>query len=216
MEHYAEKVLSSFFQQFYDVRISTAIKAGNDYKEFMDIPLASFWFSVIDFYGGVYYTGKVKPQYHSNKKRDLKLASGASFKKFIEDFFPEPENKLGDFIYNIFRSGIVHQISPKKGGLIWQPNNQKLIWITEESINPNEESNKIAFLNVATLQNLAFSAYNKFKKKIEQNELTKVCQKISETLIEPYDAFLDEQNLNQEINKLDEELKQYLIVHKID
>lgn len=73
-----KKYTYPFFKNFYNARINNAKEAGKNYKRYMDIPLVSFWFSVIDFYGRVYFKGKVGPQYH-NKPKQLKLSSIVSF-----------------------------------------------------------------------------------------------------------------------------------------
>lgn len=112
MHKFSKAVIEAFFQQFYDERIKIAKKVGSNYHKQLDTSLLSFWFSVIDFYGGIYFIGKNNKKIYKNKK--LKLADKETFAKFILDFFPAPENELGDFLYSVFRSGLVHQLSPKK------------------------------------------------------------------------------------------------------
>src|SRR5579859_2118271 len=121
MNVYPQKVIDAFFQAFYHERIEIAKGVGKTYNRQLDTSLLTFWFSVIDFYGGIYYVGKKnKKETYRSAPPNLKLAHKESFKLFIEDFFPSPENKLGEFLYTIFRSGLVHQLSPKKAGLVWQ------------------------------------------------------------------------------------------------
>src|SRR5665811_309597 len=103
MNTYSQKVIEAFFQLFYHERIEIARQVGQHYHKQLDISLLTFWFSVIDFYGGIYYVGKNnrKETYDRNPPNghNLKFAHKQSFIEFIKDFFPAPENELGEFLY---------------------------------------------------------------------------------------------------------------------
>lgn len=212
MNHYSEKVIGSFFQPFYSARISNARQAASQYRSILDLGLLNFWFSVVDFYGGIYYLGVEGKQ--TDRHQEIKLATPRSFEKFIRDFFPEPENSLGKFIYAIFRSGITHQVSPKKRRNVWQPENPRLLWIEVDGSQPNPDKNKTAMLNIPKFAQLTYEAYLELKRQIENDEIVPVCEQITRELIAPYDAFLDERKLNEQIALLDEAFREQLFVNK--
>ena len=75
MDYHSQKVIDAFFQTFYHERIEIAKDLGYHYHKQFDTSLLTFWFSVIDFYGGIYSIGKNdKKNYYGNKKK-LKLLS---------------------------------------------------------------------------------------------------------------------------------------------
>lgn len=139
---------------------------GDTFKGSIDTALTLFWFSVIDFYGGLYWVGK---------KDELKksgIAHSDGFKLFIADFFPAEYKQYGDLIYTIFRSGMIHQVSPKKAGIHWKPERRELVWF-EIDVNLMDESgkkiianlaNKVAHLNLYVLHEQTFKAYGDFHK----------------------------------------------------
>ena len=182
MNNYSQKVIDSFFQTFYHERIEIAKHVGQHYHQQLDISLLTFWFSVVDFYGGLYFIGKkdIKKIYRNGK---LKLADKETFTNFIHDFFPSPENELGEFLHTVFRSGLVHQLSPKKGGIIWDTSNPKLLWIKVDMSNPDNTANKVATINIFQLEQLAFKAYSELRRKIENDELITECERIFNHLL---------------------------------
>jgi len=163
MNPYSKKVTDQFFQTFYHERIEIAKEVGKHYHQQFDTSLLTFWFSVIDFYGGLYYIGKNNRKKTYRNTDRLKLADKEIFTKFIREFFPPIENELGEFLYTVFRSGLVHQLSPKKGEILWDTTNQKLLWVKVDLSNQDNISNKIATINIYRLQHLAFDAYKEFK-----------------------------------------------------
>lgn len=58
MIDYSQLVINQFFQTFYHERIEIARDVGKHYRNQLDVSLLLFWFSVIDFYGGIYRIGK--------------------------------------------------------------------------------------------------------------------------------------------------------------
>ena len=58
MNTYSQKVIESFFQPFYNERIKLLYQVGHEQNRRIDLSLLLFWFSVIDFYGGIYHIGK--------------------------------------------------------------------------------------------------------------------------------------------------------------
>lgn len=206
MNIYSQKVIDAFFQTFYHERIEIAKQVGKSYNKQLDISLLNFWFSVIDFYGGIYYIGKKDRKETYDRKpsngHNLKFAHKKSFIKFIKDFFPTPENELGEFLYTVFRSGIVHQLSPKKGGIIWDESNSKLLWMIIDTHNPDNLANKIAFLNIYKLEQLTYDAYSKFRRKIENNELVTECERIFNLLLSIPDGLEDGFTIHDQYMKL--------------
>lgn len=201
MDKNSQKVIDQFFQVFYDERIRIAKLVGKDYNKQLDIALLLFWFSVIDFYGGIYYVG-VNDKTEKYKGGRLKLAHKESFKKFINDFFPKPENELGEFIYSIFRSGLVHQLSPKKAGIIWDSSNPRLLWIDIDNHNIVTTTNKITIINLYKFEQLAYKAYEDFKTKVENDQLITECERIYKHLLLPSDILEDGATLDDQYSKL--------------
>lgn len=211
--NYSQKIADAFFQPFYLQRIEIARQLGRTHYAQLDIALLTFWFSVIDFYGGIYYIG-----IHNEKKtydrrlpngQNLKLAHGDSFKEFIHDFFPEPENELGEFIYSIFRSGIVHQLSPKKSSIVWEPHNPKLLWMVIDGSEPNQKANKVATLNISRMAELTFNSFIMFSDKIKMNTIP-LCENIYIQLLDQPDGLEDGAAINAQFNKLSGALQSYL------
>lgn len=212
MDLNSKRVILSFFQPFYESRIENVIQLGKEYRNEFDLGLLNFWFSVLDFYGGIYYIGSGKSQYYNDG--NLKLTSSTSFSTFIKEFFPSPYNQLGKFIYTIYRSGIVHQISPKKGGIVWDNENQKMLWIEVDNSIKDENKNKIAILNIAKFSSFVACAFYELKRRIENDEMINECNQICKMLIDPHDSLRDEENLNEHISKLDKSLKSELFIYK--
>lgn len=210
MNFHSKKVIDAFFQPFYNQRIENAKKAGKEIHIVFDVAISTFWFSVIDFYAGIYFVGKQSKK-ETYGGQNLKLAHKAAFILFIKDFFPEPENELGEFLYVVFRSGLVHQISPKKSGLIWDNKCLKLLWVEIDENNKDEYSNKISILNIHKLEELSFSAYLEFKRQIESNEINDYCQNIFTHLLEIPDGLGDGQAIHKAYSKLNHEIKLSII-----
>jgi len=206
MNYHSQKVIESFFQVFYHERIEIARKVGKNYNKQLDISLLTFWFSVIDFYGGIYYIGKNDTKETYDRKlpngNNLKFAHKQSFIEFIQDFFPTPENELGEFLYSIFRSGLVHQLSPKKGEILWDASNPKLLWVKIDANNGDNTANKVATINIYILEKLAYNAYKEFRRKVENDELITVCEKIFNHLLAVPDGLEDGITLHNQYSKL--------------
>jgi hypothetical protein len=206
MNYHSQKVIDSFFQVFYHERIEIARKVGKSYNKQLDISLLTFWFSVIDFYGGIYYIGNHDKKETYDKKppngHNLKFAHKQSFIEFIRDFFPTPENELGEFLYSIFRSGLVHQLSPKRGEILWEASNPKLIWVKIDTNNNDNTANKVATINIYMLAQLAYNAYKEFRRKVEKDELVTVCERIFNHLLAVPDGLEDGINLHNQYSKL--------------
>jgi hypothetical protein len=200
MGYYSQLVADQFFQLFYTERIEILKSVGRNYFRQIDTSILSFWFSVIDFYGGIYWVGindRLMDQY-DGQKRTLKLANKTTFSLFINDFFPQPENQLGDLLYSVFRSGLVHQLTPKKGAIVWDETNPRLLWIKVDSDNPNPETNKVATLNIFQLESLTYKAYKSFQSKVESGELETECAIIHNRLLSKADILEDGYVLNRE------------------
>ena len=209
MNNYSQKVIDSFFQTFYHERIEIAKQVGQHYYNQLDTSLLTFWFSVIDFYGGLYYIGRnnMKKSYRGGR---LKLADKETFSNFIYDFFPSPENELGEFIYTVFRSGLVHQLTPKKGGILWDKSNPKLLWINVDSSNPDNYANKVAYINIFQLEHFAFNAYRELRRKVENDELIIECERIFHHLLEASDGLEDGTTIHEQFIKLPPQVQNYL------
>ena len=201
MNNFSQKVIDAFFQTFYHERIEIAKQVGQHYYKQLDTSLLTFWFSVIDFYGGLYYIGKnnTKKTYRDGR---LKLADKETFTLFIHNFFPMPENELGEFIYTVFRSGLVHQLSPKKGEILWDATNPKLLWVKVDTSNSDDTANKIATINIHQLELLAFNAYKEFRHKVENNELITECENIFNHLLAHSDGLEDGNTIHDQYIKL--------------
>lgn len=206
MDIHSQKVIDVFFQTFYHERIEIARQVGQHYHKQLDTSLLTFWFSVIDFYGGVYYIGKEdKKETYDRKPPDgsnLKFAHKQSFIKFVKDFFPPQENELGEFLYTVFRSGLVHQLSPKKGEILWDASNPKLLWVKVDTHNGANTANKVATINIYTLEQLAYNAYKEFRKKVENDELLTECERIFNHLLAVPDGLEDGITIHNQYSKL--------------
>jgi hypothetical protein len=206
MNTYSQKVIDSFFQPFYHERITIAREVGISYYKQLDISLLTFWFSVIDFYGGVYFIGKNNRKETWDKKppngHNLKFAHKQSFVEFINEFFPSPENELGEFLYTVFRSGIVHQLSPKKGEILCDSTNPKLMWVKVNALEPQDTANKVATINIFQLEKLAYNAYIELRRKIENDELPIECKNIFDHLLANPDGLEDGITIHDQYLKL--------------
>lgn len=191
METFSRKVINQFFQEFYDTRVENMYNLGKAYKASLDLSMLLFWFSVIDFYGGINYVGHNNTKL-KNKDGSLKLTNYKTFENFIYDFFPEPEKEYGKFIYKIFRSGVVHQLSPKTGGIIWDEDECRLVWTLPEG----DCEKKITMLNVYKLHVLTYQSYNCYKEKILSGSLDKHCENIYNNLLKEPDGLGDEREFN--------------------
>lgn len=211
MNPYSQKVIAQFFQTFYHERIEIVKQVGQNHHQQLDISLLTFWFSVMDFYGGLYFVGK-EDRKKTYRDGGLKLADKETFTNFIRDFFPAPENELGEFIYTVFRSGLVHQLSPKKGGILWDTSNPKLLWIEIDSINPNNTANKVAFINIYQFEQLAFNAYSEFRRKIENDEFVIECERISNHLLAASDILEDGRIINDQYTNLSLFVQNYITI----
>lgn len=210
MNNYSQKVIDAFFQTFYHERIDIAKHVGQHYHKQLDTSLLTFWFTVIDFYGGVYFIGKERKKTYRDGR--LKLADKETFIRFIHDFFPAPENELGEFLYTIFRSGLVHQLSPKKGQIIWDTTNQKLLWVKIDTSNPDSTANKVATINLYKLECLTFDAYREFKRKVENDELVTECENIFNDLLANPDGLEDGKTIDTQHNNLPLAVREYITI----
>ena len=206
MNNYSEHVINNFFQTFYHERVEIVRTVGKQYYRQLDIALLTFWFSVIDFYGGIYYVGKHNKR-ETYRQTNLKLAHKKAFIEFIEEFFPETENEFGELLYSVFRSGLVHQLSPKKGGLVWETDNSQLIWIKIDNKNTDELTNKVITINIHRLEQLAYNSYLEFKKRAENGEIEGICENIYNQLIKNTDGLEDGKVLNEQYLKLRTDIK---------
>jgi len=197
-----QQVFNQFFQPFYDQRIENIYRMSPATSSTFDLSVLTFWSSVIDFYGGLYYIGK-KNQYKTHRSGDLKLSHVDAFSLFIKDFFPAPENQYGNFIYDIFRSGIVHQVCAKKSHIYWQhPNIHKLLWVVQQPGNTNEIENKEAHINISVFQQMTYDAYQRFKAMVSNSTDPTLCQNIYNHLLAMSDGLQDGKALNSAFNKL--------------
>lgn len=201
MKNFSQKVIDTFFQTFYHERIEIAKLVGQHYHKQLDTSLLTFWFSVIDFYGGLYFIGKNGYKKHYRDGR-LKLTDKKTFTLFIHDFFPVPENELGELIYTVFRSGLVHQLSPKKGEILWDATNSKLLWVKVDTSNPDNTANKVATINIHQLELHTFNAYKEFRRKVENNELITECEHIFNHLLAKPDGLEDGITIHDQYTKL--------------
>jgi len=119
-----QTVLEVFFNQsFYRTRIDQ-IKAYGDHDfHKYDIGIFLFWCGVIDFFGGLYGVG-INGDVADRNQRDgrvKKLSNGSTFQAFIIRFFVDGKGseQLSSMVYNVFRNGMAHQLSPKKAGIHW-------------------------------------------------------------------------------------------------
>ena len=193
METFSQKVINQFFQGFYDKRVEIMYNLGKAHKGSLDLSMLLFWFSVIDFYGGIFYVGHNNTTL-KNWDGSFKLTNYKTFERFIYDFFPKPEKEYGKFIYQIFRSGVVHQLSPKKGGIMWDEDECRLVWTLPEG----DCENKIAILNVYKFQELTYQSYNYYKEKILTGSLDKHCENIYNNLLKEPDGLSDERVFNEQ------------------
>ena len=199
MTQYFEKVKNSFFQPFYITRIEKARSFGKENFGNFDLPLILFWFAVIDFYGGLYRIG-------IGKTKNRNIANKDGFKLFISTFFPSPYNECGEFIYNVFRNGIVHQISPKKAGISTNSNEKKLFWIEIDNKIADPNHNKIAFISIYQLTELTYSGFKKFIEILENPNANYMCQNIYNVLLDKPDGLNDGKILNDEFNKITDKI----------
>jgi hypothetical protein len=200
MSHCSD-VISQFFQPFYHKRIERVYTSPTDQQKTFDIAIFKFWCSVIDLYGGIYYVGKTG-QVQMQRGRQV-LATGESFSLFIKDFFPAPEMHYGKFIYSIFRSGIVHQLSPKRSGIHWMHSSrQELIWVEVDPLNTDPNQDKKAHINLQKFQELTYAAYIQFYNNIKTSSDPTICNNIYTLLINVPDIFNDGAALDREYNNL--------------
>ncbi|AUD06507.1 hypothetical protein [Spirosoma pollinicola] len=216
MNSFSQHIISNFFQTFYHERIEIAKEVGKHYHRQLDTALLTFWFSVIDFYGGVYYIGKNNRKETYDRKppngQNLKFAHKQSFIEFVTDFFPTPENALGEFLYSVFRSGLVHQLTPKKSRIIWDASNPKLLWIEIDLLNTDDTANKIATINIFQLEEIAYNAYKEFRRKVENDEMIIECERIYNHLIVIQDGLEDGITLHKQFSKLPELVQNYITI----
>jgi hypothetical protein len=207
----SQKVIDTFFQNFYTERIEIVREVGKSCYKQLDLSLLTFWFSVVDFYGGLYYIGKNGSK-KTYKDKTLKLADKETFTLFIRDFFPKPENELGEFIYSVFRSGIVHQLSPKKGEILWEASNQKLLWVKIDKDISDNTANKIATLNIFKLEEITYKAFINFRQKIENDELKVECENIFNLLLKEPDGLGDGNTIHAQYDKLHHSIKTLITI----
>jgi hypothetical protein len=197
MDH-CDEVLAQFFQPFYLDRIERVKNADDQTSQCFDLGVLKFWCSVCDFYGGINYLAKGKaPQ--RNRDGGLKLAHSGGYRDFFNDYFPDPEKNYGKIFYNIFRSGVVHQMSPKKAGIHWQHQKRlEMIWVEER----DSPTDIIAYVNVKVFQQYAYDAFHQFHDLIKTKLETAYCQNIWDSLLSGSDMLGDEKALNDAYNAL--------------
>lgn len=199
MNEYTESIKNNFFQPFYVQRIEKARSFGKNNFDKFDLPLMLFWFSVIDFYGGLYLIGKGK-----SKSKDVANKKGFIF--FIKSFFPSPVNECGEFIYNVFRNGSTHQISPKKAGINVNSDEKNLIWIEIDNRITDPDQNKIAYINLYQLTELTYMGFRKLMEIIECSNEIDTCKNIFDALLLKPDGLKDGKILNSEYNKISDKI----------
>lgn len=201
METFSQKVINQFFQGFYDTRVENMFNLGKALKGSVDLSMLLFWFSVIDFYGGIFFVGSYKKIWRASKEgKIIDLTNEKTFSNFINNFFPGDEKKCGQFIYKIFRSGIVHQMSPKSSGIIWDESELRLIWTVTVS------GRKEAQLNVYKFQEMAYQSYIAYKKQILDGQLEEEhCKNICDLLIND-DVLGDRDNFEREYKRLKDKI----------
>lgn len=194
----SKSVLSVFFQDYYDKRIELMNTKAQDYELIFDLPFVLFWFSILDFYGGIYSIGKGNA---SSFTPDgiLQIARPESFNEFVNRYFPPKYKKYSSILYSVFRCGVVHQISPRMAGLVWEPDNEALIYFTVNKSNPD---NIVGFLNFYLFQKLTYNAFQNFKKEIEDNLNPSISENIYKTLLKVPDGLHDKQILLREYRHL--------------
>lgn len=198
---YAEHVKANFFQPFYVERIEIAHKATDIEGKKFDLAFLKFWCSVIDFYGGIYWVFKKNAIQTRNGKTTL--STGASFAEFITDFFPPPDNNYGNFIYSVFRSGIVHQLAPKRSEIHWSHSTiSDLVWIKLDTSKTNQHDNKVANINLKKFREFTYQAFIKFLQKVNDPTNDANCENVYRHLINFADIFEDGKNLNDAYNRI--------------
>jgi len=198
---YAEHVEANFFQPFYTARIDLAYKATDQEGMKFDLSFLKFWSSVIDFYGGVYWV--YKKNAIQTPRGQATLSTGASFAEFIKDFFPAPDNNYGNFIYAVFRSGIVHQLSPKRSGIHWIHGTiHDLVWIEQNPTNLNPHDNKIAHINLKKFRELTYQSYTKFRQMVNNPANDANCESVYRHLINVADIFGDGKSLDDAYRRI--------------
>ncbi len=188
-----KRVIDQFFQDFYFDNIMPEANRVNG-----GLSSAMFWFSVIDFYSGIYYVGETGDMNYAGSKKNpyLNLAHFKAQELFIKKYFPFPESEYTDFIYRVFRNGMIHQISPKKGGVEWEPANPKMIWVN------NPTGDIIAHLNLYKFQDLTYKSFLAFYKDVVDSKWDSQCDTVCAKLIDTYDALEDEKVLKEKYKAL--------------
>ncbi len=198
-------VISNFFQTFYEERIELVYKTPERMKQGYDLAILKFWSSVIDFYGGIYFVGK-SGNIQRDRRGNMTLATGNSFALFIKAFFPDPEKNYGRFIYSAFRSGAVHQLSPKRSEIhVKHATRSELIWVEIDTSKTDPNDNKVAHMNLELFQELTYQSYNKFCQLIRKGADPTMCENIAKNLIDTPDIFGDGHALNKAYEDLKNE-----------
>ena len=96
----------------------------------------------------------------------------------------------------------MHQISPKKGEIIWEPSEPRLIWVKVDLANPIATENKVAVMNIYQLHEMTYKSYNDFKNRIANDLEIPLCEKIFNELLKDPDGLEDGKTLDNEYTEL--------------
>ncbi|PKK35113.1 hypothetical protein BWI96_18850 [Siphonobacter sp. SORGH_AS_0500] len=188
MHRNSERVIEQFFQSFYFHHIE------KEYKRIDGGPSsAMFWFSIMDFYSGIYYIGEtgIKQYRYNEQKRGFKLAHDKAVELYMKQYFPILESEYFNILYKVFRNGMVHQIAPKKGDIDWYPEKAELLWVD------NSNGNIMAYLNLYKLQELTYNSFMAFYQDVINSRWDWQCDNVCRELIDKYDSLEDEKELKK-------------------
>lgn len=117
-EEKKQKVIKQYFTQYVDQIYPIMDELNSIIPKHSQVGLGvvqtMFLCTIIDHFGKVMRVGKE----HS----ELPLQPGQNapnFIFFIDQYFPDAEKCKGEFIYKIFRNGVMHQFVPKAAGAFW-------------------------------------------------------------------------------------------------
>ena len=160
--NYNEHVKGNLFQLFYTQKIESHYSAMHQVKGLADIAITNFWHGVADFYGRIHLAGVRDVSYRSPSVTD-------SYRHFIEEFFPVEWKCKSKLLYEIFRNGMVHQISPKYAAIQYleSPFDELLYPYTDpnNSINPD-----IPLLNIRVYGELVYKGFHVFMDRVQTNQ----------------------------------------------
>ncbi len=168
-----EIVRRFFFQSLYDNGIADHHKYFNNegLGRYLGLSAIMFWSGVADFYGKLYRAGN-SPGVKFNK-----YSSGGAFEYFIKNLVRVEWRCYSNFLLEIYRNGVMHQLSPKLAGIDFQKDSEVLIFTGEDGKTP--------FLNVWFYGELIVEGYNKFKEEVINNTNPEMMKNIVEAVIYP-------------------------------